>query len=117
MTTASRELFELCKKCYEATGWKDTHSRLDDSNHTVRNEGNEVLLGTKQVPLYTSDYILEKLPPIIERNCFTMIKDKNDRYEAGYAEYGSITSRGDESDTPLKALLKLTLRLHEDGLL
>ena len=106
------ELFELCKQVYEVTGWKDTHSRIDDSNHTVRNEGNEVLLGTKQVPLYTSDYLLEKLPETYNKQELALWRSGVSSWRAGYSPIESY-----RDDTPLKALLKLSLKLHEDKLL
>ena len=115
-TNQASELFELCKQVYEATGWKDTHGRLDDGNHTIRNEGNEVLLGTKQVPLYTSDYLLEKLPSTIKNEL-----DGGDDYlflykktSSWYADYMGQFLRCN-ADTPLKALLKLTIALSEAG--
>ena len=115
-TNQASELFELCKQVYEATGWKDTHGRLDDGNHTIRNEGNEVLLGTKQVPLYTSDYLLEKLPSTIkneldEGDDYLFLYKKNGSWHADYM--GQFLRCN--ADTPLKALLKLTIALSEAG--
>ena len=115
-TNQASELFELCKQVYEATGWKDTHGRLDDGNHTIRNEGNEVLLGTKQVPLYTSDYLLEKLPSTIKNEFdggddYLILYKKNSSW---YADYMGQFLRCN-ADTTLKALLKLTIVLSEAG--
>ncbi len=117
-TNQASELFELCKKVYELTSWKDTHSRLDDGNHTIRNEGNEVLLGSKQVPLYTSDYILEKLPREI-RNQTIEVVAYGDHWEAAYSEardaLWDTAIKSHAADTPLLALLKLTIALSEAG--
>ena len=125
-TNQVNELYELCKRVYELTSWKDTYSRLDDGNHTIRNEGNEVLLGSKQAPLYTSDYLLEKLPDTIglyreERTpdkwlaaCEDGISYGGKHVECGDDECGCESYYG-ESDTPLKALLKLTIALLEAG--
>ena len=117
-TNQASELFELCKQVYEATGWKDTHGRLDDGNHTIRNEGNEVLLGTKQVPLYTSDYLLEKLPVNgdvgEDIGYLVVVKEDIDSYQVSY-DYGKVGDFMEISDTPLKALLKLTIALSEAG--
>ena len=110
-TNQASELFELCKKVYELTSWKDTHSRLDDGNHTIRNEGNEVLLGSKQVPLYTSDYLLGKLLPItsiqLKRKANGNIRLFYFPEKPDYATY--------DYDTPLKCLLALTIFLSEAG--
>ena len=112
-TNQASELFELCKQVYEATGWKDTHGRLDDGNHTIRNEGNEVLLRTKQVPLYTSDYLLEKLPEDVKID-----KDSSTTYTASKFFFGKNSHTDDiemGASNPLKALLKLTIALSEAG--
>jgi hypothetical protein len=132
------ELFTLCKSVYEKTGW-------DESTEIIRKyslnkepsvfmrppKGMElgVLSGTIewQSPLYTSDYLLEKLPPVI----FVRTSDGNNNTailtvwingdktaHAAYMIPFDEQNRGDyaqTSDTPLKALLKLTLALHEAG--
>ena len=123
-TNQASELFELCQKVYKLTNWKDTHSRLDDGNYTIRNEGNEVLLGSKQTPLYTSDYLLEKLPPVVQdsydkkfRHIQMWINGDGEAI-ACYVEPYDKYFRGAyiaESDSMLKALLKLTIALSEAG--
>jgi hypothetical protein len=119
------ELLELSREVYERTGWKDTYSRLHKSNqglHTVRHEGNESLLGSIESPLYTSDYILEKLPEEVGNK--KLIVTNGDRPYVGYAErdgYGQYTldenfyKNASYSDNVLKALLKLTIALHKSG--
>ena len=125
-TNQASELFELCKQVYEATGWKDTHGRLDDGNHTIRNEGNEVLLGTKQVPLYTSDYLLEKLPAHFYGGTIAMTAETDegptrysffyeDNHETAQVVHCENVRLQGWHDTPLKALLKLTIALSEAG--
>lgn len=97
--SADNELFELCKEVYERTGWR--------TDHVIYAVGS-----SDSAPAYTSDYLLEKL------------KSKNVRLERIYPWDNSEPWWGaDErqsslyltSDTPLKALLKLTIALHEAG--
>ena len=127
-TNQASELYELCKKVYELTSWKDTRSRLDDGNHTIRNEGNEVLLGSKQVPLYTSDYLLEKLPNELKRSddqygalwgMKNLTQMLDGVWDASYRFEDEMNppdyKYSCESDTPLKSLLKLTIALSEAG--
>lgn len=107
------ELSELCKEVYEKTGWdKSTEIIRKYSLNKVPSvftrppKGMElgVLSGTIewQAPLYTSDYLLQKLPKK------TWIKHS----ELWVANLGRLHLT---SDTPLKALLKLTLALHQAG--
>ena len=101
MTNQASELFELCKKVYEKTGWKPT-----DWQHGIE-DGQ---------PLYTSDYLLEKLPATV-KNDFDGGNDYIILYKKGkswYADYMGQFKR-QKSDTPLKALLKLTIALSEAG--
>ena len=106
MNTQDKELFELCKEVYEKTGW-------DYQNGAV----------------YTSDYLLEKLVPfkteamgsrgdMMPVNAFVFVRrESGNEYRAGYRYNlnGSKYSNGIYADTPLKALLKLTIALHEAG--
>lgn len=136
MTIASRELFELCKEVYERTKWGRMDNGSPTDEYYVANpvsirlnkpdvvEGWQIWrwedfgesgrlhykLGKEQAyPLYTSDYLLEKLPFPTEIGCdsFTWI--------------GKYENRGkqvwERADTPLKALLRLTLKLHEENIL
>lgn len=119
------ELFELCKQVYEATGWDDTQ------NGYYNIDGKEPLLYDKDnfdihkdpwwgqmaylSPAYTSDYLLEKLhsyrPNMFVLDggswCVTPTDKLSDRRAA------IVLSR--QSDTPLKALLKLTIALGGTG--
>lgn len=128
MTIASEELFELCKRVYEATGWDDTQNGYYNIN------GKEPLLYDKDnfdihkepwwgqmaylSPAYTSDYLLEKLPRSVENNykpTLTPVVQKD--WRAAYDSDDGFVWRSEYSDTPLKALLKLTLKLHEEKIL
>lgn len=130
------ELFELCKEVSQRTGWdaEDLHDylrlhkpnghievvnkyswladkeRYSNSPQTPRfNAENEVVI------LYTSDYILEKLPPKYRGAWLSVYPmDKQGTWGAGYEteEEGLIA---DWSDTPLKALLKLVIALDDAG--
>ena len=114
MTTESRELFELCKQVYEATGWENDPyiKHLNKATKYEHRYGN--------ASIYTSDYLLEKLPRYIylqqSADGKSWLASQLQPTELRTAEnaYQSInTSAG----TPLRALLLLTLKLHEEGLL
>ena len=117
-----QELFDLCKQVYEATGWGQSpnisqlYEYWDDHDElcVISIEDADDAL----VPAYTSDYLLEKLP---EWATVTKVGNDTGKYNASY-ELGYTTSLGDTylqgtSDAPLKALLKLVLKLHEEKLL
>ena len=115
MTNQANELFELCKEVYELTGWSDETlekmalSMADSELHT-------------ECPLYTSDYLLEKLPEEVKKR--VLVVTNGDRPHAGYAErdnYGNYTldeyywKNAQYSNEVRKALLKLTIALSEAG--
>lgn len=110
-----KDLFDLCKQVYEATGWKDTHDKF-------RANGFKVTWGFSgwrpgEVPLYTSDYLLEKLPIHIylqhhANNTWKASQLQPTELRTAENAYQSINSSG---DTPLKSLLKLTLALKAAG--
>ena len=122
------ELFELCKKVYELTGWDD-YGRSDwwTNNEEVipdrdRNPTNSIC------PLYTSDYLLEKLPRHLnfKKQIWHLLVMNGDVEETNWiADYVTVgrecwlhdkeLAKLTEADTPLKALLKLTLALKEAG--
>lgn len=93
------ELFELCKEVYERTGWES--KSIDTHYFAERDERGE------QVPLYTSDYLLGKLPVVT--------------LSSGYGGSWSATDRKIDnpiviiSSSPLKALLKLVIALDDAG--
>ena len=128
MKTASRELFELCKQVYKATGWetpdwwgKSAYSgeyRVVPSKYyeqkVFADEGDAGSF-YDHLPHYTSDYLLEKLPREIDGNDLVLTPVMDTGWGACYEHNGLKTQAID--DTPLLALLKLTLKLHEEKLL
>jgi len=125
------ELFELCKEVYERfPEWNDTLDGYFD--------GGEVMPFSDRVgvykdasnyrcPLYTSDFLLEKLPPVIfvrtsdghnNTAILTVWINGDKTAHVAYMIPFDEQNRGDyarESDTPLKSLLKLVLALKEAG--
>jgi len=138
-TNQASELFELCKEVYELTGWDNTHSIILEmvtpgvkGSRRVRDWHNngDFVIGEQDgaYPLYTSDYLLEKLPKTLERPNdaygalwgkpnLTLLDDgfweASYRYEdeMNYPDFCYVN----EHLTPLKALLKLTIALSEAG--
>lgn len=106
------ELFELCKSVFEKTGWDDDK---------LLPKGIPAHLG--YCPLYTSDYLLEKLPKRIEKagGVYWITISPMDRQGTWGVSYESNPDEENMlfnfADTPLKALLKLTIELAEDKLL
>lgn len=131
MTNQASELHELCKKVYELTGWdryllEDGKERYIDKCYWSYDgklmssavERYKLLFEQFECPLYTSDYLLEKLPA-------TLNDDEDDTYRltvhvvngdwlANYA-FDNVGMWHRYGDTPLKALLKLTIALSEAG--
>ena len=120
MTTESRELFDLCRSVYKATGWTGTNQVIGiyyqisevDVKYGIfdRSEKRKEPVDT---PLYTSDYLLERLP--VGTNI-----SKTNTNTTEPSIYYSATCRNNgihHGGTPLQALLKLTLKLYEEGLL
>lgn len=106
----SNELFELCKQVYEAVKWKGV-GRKYINKPTEKDEW---------IPLYTSDYLLEKLPKFIDDDRrITVQPIDNGKWDASYDLIDNVDDSIYDSfgDTPLKALLKLTLKLHEEEIL
>lgn len=95
MSNNDTELFDLCKAVYEATGWDDNGADLMD---TFKD-------GT---PIYDSDYLLEKLPLGENINAYFHRTD-------GGLWLFQWTGRNISGigNTPVKALLSLTLTLHK----
>ena len=145
-----KELFELCKQVHEKTGWGDTREVLvvmvkhwipNSERITIRRNNEVYTAGINYPPLYTTDYILEKLPGALNSPSFNVkyrlsLKKIDNWYFAEYSNHGwfrdmkSVFARkgydtSDDSlayaikpvtdDTPLKALLKLTIALHDAG--
>ena len=99
------ELLDLCKQVYKATGWE-----MDSWKDF-------------QFPLYTSDYLFEEIDRRIGEyrvlHVYSMfdIETYESYCKANVGTPGSINISTDRTDTILKALLKLTLALHEAGVL
>ena len=62
----NQELFELCASVYKFTGWK-TGRHIWSPKRPLVCKGDDFMDGMS-FPLYTSDYLLEKLPKRIEGN-------------------------------------------------
>jgi hypothetical protein len=127
--TVDNELFELCKEVYEKTGWEDTHQEkwfynLDGKTgvfNTIRLNDTEPDFHSlsRIAPLYTSDYLLEKLPIHVGVEKGSAMMGEAQFYCA-YKIYHKGTpleyklNAGDKRSA-VKALLKLTLALHAAG--
>ena len=120
------ELFELCKQVYRVVpnDWveRDMAYWTFDGSKTVRwNDMTAEEQMTAIVPLYTSDYLLEKLPKKVEgadwSYWLTLSPMDGESWDADYEFEDTEPRHFEYADTPLKALLKLTLALHEAGVL
>lgn len=119
----SNELFELCKQVYEATRWI-VSEYPNDWYMQQRVTGRAAL--AKAHPLYTSDYLLEKLPPVVQdphdkifRHIQMWINGDGSAH-AGYVEpyaHDDRVAYAQKSDEMRITLLKLTLKLHEEKIL
>ena len=126
----SNELFDLCKQVYEKTGWNDGLMHIYGDLEPKIKGFHRPIVGYE----YTSDYLLEKLPdtyalawhdfPDIDSG-EGIVKQGREYYVIDTTcddesfTYGERISYGDKeshySDSPLKALLRLTLALSEAG--
>lgn len=115
------ELFELCKEVYERTDWDD--SDLSFYHNTVASTvppNYEIVENREyhhvEALLYTSDYLLEKLPAKVNGVKLWMSKDPDsDNYFAWYWDGYEHSEYGVHSDTLLKALIKLVIALDDAG--
>ena len=133
-----KELFDLCKQVYEKTGWNNTEffwvaPPLNNTDYEVMHKSklhqlNDYIANPDMIDkmynstfCYDSDYILEKLPGLIGAyqskwvQCLRLAKNEKHGYLAGYIGTDLVWTHSNQSDTPLKALLKLTLALSEAG--
>ncbi|MBV1778715.1 hypothetical protein KRR55_06260 [Paeniglutamicibacter sp. ABSL32-1] len=127
-----QELFELCIEVHKRfPGWNDTLACWERTAGIPEGEPYIAypelerlygLWGTQELktrtPLYTTDYLLEKLPQDLvndnEVHPFTLYRGKySKQWLAGYEGY--FGGQNDPSDTPLKALLKLVIALVDAG--
>lgn len=128
------ELVELCKEVYkrfpewEADDWlgKSAYSGkyqvVPDKNFIAKVFSDEGDAGSYHdyIPNYTSDYLLGKLPyKIGKANSAIWLRLGKSRNGFAVCYMGSdlVWLYECEDATPLKALLKLTIELHKQGLL
>ena len=108
----SNELFELCRQVYEATGWENDPyiKHLNKAPKYEHRYGN--------ASIYTSDYLLEKLPATLddeEGDAYTLtVRKVSDSWLANYT-FDNVAMWHRYGNTPLKSLLKLTIALSEAG--
>ena len=114
----SSELLDLCKQVYEATGWEQSPN-ISQLYEYWDNYDELCVISIEDadgalVPAYTSDYLLEKLPLEVGNHIETGIWHGGFRYASWQPGRGRryITV---QSDTPLKALLKLVIALDDAG--
>jgi len=117
-----QELFDLCKKVYELTKWetKDLYWLVTRGGQSSIWKWVNAKEFSDRVPVYNSDYLLEELPKSIGAYGLEMWSyPSGDGVAFGYYDtlnrrwHHKIPQRGDK--LPLKALLKLTIALSEDG--
>lgn len=108
------ELFDLCKEVYRRTNWDDDslwHKTYEDYRPDL----------DISVPLYTSDYLLEKLPEHISKyGSMTMERGYMSGRTGAFRYKYSRDNREELTEgtgvTSLKALLKLVLALDKAGI-
>lgn len=114
------ELFELCKEAYERTGWLEGPTGKSFKK-PVGNKAGYVTFGWEDgnTPLYTSDFLLEKLPKKMGDEYPTYLTldiDFENEWTAHYSDGTGVSSIFiGSSDLALKALLKLTIALDDAG--
>lgn len=109
------ESFQLCKELYERMGWRDVAQCFRPT--PVNSGANYRLIQLhpsipQDIPLYTSDYLLEKLPRTFGGVALALWAGGAKGWIAEYDGKQFMRSHGSD---PRKALLKLTLDLHEAG--
>ena len=110
-TNQASELFELCKEVYRRHQfWAGTDMIFGKE---VGRDWRIMPLTLRipkhnRIPLYTSDYLLEKLPLV-------SVEKWNNEWIAASGRDTDSPKYGCIDDTPLKALLKLTIALSEAG--
>ena len=136
------ELYELCRKVYELTEWGKSRDLTDfyfnkryvdekigfryeiDHYSDVAREASHITLKLRNglaVPLYTSDYLLEKLPGEFDNYYIDLSwSGKKNGWFASYFTNDYTPDRPIEkyqcsAGTPLKALLALVISLRISG--
>jgi len=108
-------LQDLHRRVYEITGWgndEDEGRYLAKCN--LSNGGNVVTLSHY---VYTTDYLLDKLPRFISKNYFLTISPSEKHWYAVYSQYalGREVKFNTQDDTALRCLLNITIALYEAG--
>lgn len=131
------ELYNLSMEVRRRTSWIDTRETVaqDPGNPPYRRVVNTIEFLKSyginygfDVPVYTIEYILAKIPRhIVKKRIYHLtIMNGNDRDDNWIADYFSLTAddwlfagikeaKDTESDSVLKALLKLVIALHDLG--
>ena len=117
------ELYKLCKEVYEKTGWT-----VGDESWEWHTTIDAKLDSMFIAPKYYTDYLLEKLPAHFYGGTIAMSAETDegptrysffyeDNYETARVVHCKNVRLQGWDDTPLKALLKLTIALHDSGAL
>ena len=129
MSNTDDELFELCKEVYKRTGWNKTEflwvaPPLNDIDYTIMHKSklhelNDYIKHPEMVDkmynstfCYDTDYLLEKLPRTFSSVALALWAGGS---QGWIAEYDGMQLMRSHADTPLKALLRLTIALHDAG--
>jgi len=122
------ETFDLCRKVYEATSWGDVVGYYEyyPVSSVIRQKtsspGNTLptLLHENITPLYTSDYLLERLPATIGKGywkSYLRMSKTDDGYAFAYMDRQLVRAYECTGSTPLIALLRLVLELKKEGII
>lgn len=134
-----KEFFNLCKQVYDLKLWPYESMSLHDRHFwhklidwdykdiKVIKYGQIVTKdGTTICPVYSADYILEKMPDFGESRHWSLTVDHEwDENGLSWAaryvdnddnDLGTVMDLYESSNTPIKALLKLLIKLNQRGL-
>ncbi len=131
-TELDNELFELCKEVYkrfpEWSGMLEWFVKTGPKSKWAQTFGPISSMLDGNIPIYTSDYILEKLPNTITVNehvyWLMLEQDMTEwwiaSYQCKYADNDNDLKSQDDyklltADTLLKALLRLVIALNDAG--
>lgn len=113
------ELIALSKKVYEITGWNPHKGYVNWFRKIV--VSNKDRYSKPIAPKYNSDYLLEKLPTKLKimSTSYWLTLSPMDKQTWGVSYDHDDTLQYSDTfvyaDTPLKALLKLTIALYDAG--
>lgn len=99
---------ELSKRLYELTGWDDSEWRIV-SYKTSK-------LGSKTIPAYDLDWLLDRLPKMIDDCCLALWHDGLVWVVQYDDEDDKPPKYPNSADTPCDAACKLLITLIEQGL-